>query len=95
MLNKFKTIGEVISTEPALEKVNKMIKQSEVIEKFLDIFPELAKIAEPLKVEKKVLHIKVENAAWRSELRFQSEKVVEKINNYFGDKRINYIRLIG
>lgn len=95
MLNNIKTIGEVISSEPGLEKVNKLIKQTEVIVKFFDIFPELTKVAVPEKVEKKVLHLKVENAAWRSELKFQSEKVVEKINKYFGEKRVNYIRLNG
>jgi hypothetical protein len=95
MLNNIKTIGEVISSEPGLEKVKKLIKQSEVLEKFFDIFPELNKVAEPQKIEKKILYIKVENAAWRSELKFQSEKVVEKINKYFGEQRVNYIRLNG
>jgi len=42
-----------------------------------------------------VLLLKVENPAWRNELFLQKEKLVEKINEFFGEKRINYLKLVG
>jgi len=78
-----------------LRKINAFVKDNEVIEKFYEIFPAFEKIVEPQKIEKKVLLLKVENPAWRNELFLQKEKLVEKINNFFGEKRINYLKLIG
>jgi hypothetical protein len=38
------------------------------------------------------LKLKVENPAWRSELKFRETEIVEKINNHFKETRINNIR---
>jgi hypothetical protein len=90
-----KSLYEIISGDPQFKQLNILIKESEVISKFYDIFPELSKVAVPVKVVKKSLHLKVENAAWRSELKFQEQKVIEKINNFFKDNRIKYLKLFG
>jgi len=92
---KVKSFAELLASEPGLRKINAFVKDNEVIEKFYEIFPAFEKIVEPQKIEKKVLLLKVENPAWRNELFLQKEKLVEKINNFFGEKRINYLKLIG
>ena len=92
---KVKSIAELIASEPGLRKINAFIRNNEVIEKFYEIFPAFEKIAEPQKIEKKILLLKVENPAWRNELFLQKEKLVEKINEFFGEKRVNYVKLIG
>jgi hypothetical protein len=46
-------------------------------------------------LDRKLLKLKVENPAWRSELRFKEKEIVEKINNYFHEERVKQIRFVG
>jgi len=93
--HQVKSLAELLASEPGLRKINSFIKNNEVIEKFYEIFPAFEQIVEPQKVERKILLLKVENPAWRNELFLQKEKLVEIINEFFGEKRINYLKFIG
>lgn len=93
MHNGFLSISEIISKEPGFEKLRKVIKQHDVIIRFHKIFPDLKRITVPTKIEKKVLYIKVQNAAWRSELKFNQETIIEKINTFYKEEIIKAIRL--
>jgi hypothetical protein len=42
---------------------------------------------------KKTLYIKVQNAAWRSELKFNQQTMIEKINTFYKEEIIKAIRL--
>ncbi len=95
MHSSIKSLSEIFSAEPELKKINNLIKESEVLSKFFEIFPEFQKIVEPVKVTKKTLHLKIENAAWRSEIKFQEKKLIEKINSFFNETRIKYLKLFG
>ena len=44
---------------------------------------------------RKTLFLKVENPAWRNELKFKETEIVEKINKFYNEERINQIRFIG
>jgi len=90
----FSSIGEIINSEPGFEKLRNIIKQSDVAIDFPAIFPALEKIAEPVKVEKKVLYLKVENPAWRSELKFQDTLIIKRINSYYNEERIRWVKLL-
>ena len=46
----------------------------------------------PQKVDKMFLKLKVENAVWRSELKFKEREIVDKINNFYNEKRIKGIK---
>jgi hypothetical protein len=83
MPDGFSSFEDIINNEPGLEKIRRIIKEYDVIEKFFEIFPGLKKIAVPVKTEKKVLFIKVENPAWRNELKFKEKTIIEKINTFF------------
>lgn len=37
----FKSIEDILNTEPGLEKVRRIIKQSDVVLEFYEIFPDL------------------------------------------------------
>ena len=93
MPDGFLSISEIISKEPGFEKLRKVIKQHDVIIGFHKIFPDLKKIVIPVKIERKILHIKVQNAAWRSELKFNQETMIEKINSFYKEEIIKAIRL--
>ncbi len=90
----FKSLADIINKEPEFSGLRKMIDESDVVAEFNNVFPDLEKIAKAVKVDRKTLFLKVENAAWRSELKFKEETIVNNINKYFKDNRINKIRFI-
>ena len=92
MLDKFKSIAEIFEGNPGLAAVRKTVKQSDVVIEFFKIFPEMKKVVKPVKVEKKILFISVENSILRSELKFRESLLVSKVNKYFNDERIKGIR---
>jgi hypothetical protein len=94
MPDGFKSLREVYRSEPQLRNVRRIVKSSEVVLDFYKIFPDLEKIAKPQKVDKMFLKIKVENAVWRSELKFKEQEIVKKINKYYNEERIKRIKFI-
>ena len=94
MSHKFKSIGEIFNNEPKLSKLKKILNESDVVVEFQNIFPELDKVAKAKRVEKKVLFLIVENAAWRNELQFRQKEIIDKINNHFNENRITAVRLM-
>ncbi|MBE0570567.1 MAG: DUF721 domain-containing protein [Ignavibacteriaceae bacterium] len=95
MHNSFKSLKEVFKKERSLAGVREIVEASDVIVHFYEMFPSLEKVAVPQSCEKRVLKLKVENPSWRNELKFMESEMVEKINNYFSEKRINQIRFVG
>jgi hypothetical protein len=88
------SLSEIFNTDPALARVRNIVKETDVAIEFDNIFPELEKVAEAVKVEKTVLILRVENPAWRNELKFKENLIVEKINNYFNELRINRVKFV-
>ena len=95
MHSSFKSLKEVFKKERSLSGVREIVESADVIVHFYEIFPNLEKIAIPQQCEKKSLKIKVENPSWRNELKFMETEMIEKINSFFKEKRINQIRFIG
>jgi hypothetical protein len=81
--------------ERSLANVREIVQSSDVIVHFFEIFPNLEKIAVPLSCEKKILKLKIENPAWRNELKFKESEIIENINKHFKEQRIIQIRFIG
>jgi len=92
MPDSFKSLKEVYKSEPLLNNVRRVVKSSEVILDFYKIFPDLEKVAKPQKVDKMFLKMRVENAVWRSELKFRELEIVNKINDYYSEERIKGIK---
>ena len=95
MNSGFKSLKEIFRKEKSLKSIREIVESSDVIVKFYEIFPNLEKVSTPISCEKKVLKLKVENPAWRSELRFMEAEMIEKVNKFFNEQRINQIRFIG
>lgn len=89
-----KSITDVIEKEKEFENLRVTIKNYDVVENFKYIFPELAKIAEAVKLYKKTLFLKVENSVWKSELNFQKNALIEKINKHFKEEVIKTIKFL-
>ena len=95
MPSSFKSLKEVFRRERSLAGIRQIVDASDVIVHFTEMFPNLEKVATPISCEKKILKLKVENAAWRNELKFMEAEMIDKINNFFKEQRINQIRFIG
>ena len=95
MPDRFKSIGDVFRREQSFSRLREIVKQSDVVSDFHGIFPDFKKVALPKKAEKKVLVLKVENPAWRNELKFKETEIIEKINNFYNEERITKIRFTG
>ena len=94
MHNGFVRLDEFFNREPRFSNLRNVIKAADVVEKFALIFPEFGKVVEPVKVDKKILFLKVENAAMRSELKFNEYLLAEKINNFFKEVRVKSVKFI-
>jgi hypothetical protein len=92
MPKDFKSLPEILGKEKAFENVRKAAKEYDVLEKFGEIFPDLKKVAQAVKIEKGVLFLRVENSVWRSELKFRQESLIEKINKKFNEKIVKSVR---
>jgi hypothetical protein len=92
--SSFRTLDEVLNTEKEFSNLKETIKNYDIVETFAKIFPELSAIAQAVKVDKKVLFIRVENSVWRSELNFRKTLIVEKVNRYFNEQIIKTIKFL-
>jgi len=95
MRSGFRSLKEVYQREKSLAGIRETVESAEVVVKFYEIFPSLEKVAVPEKSERKVLKLKVENPAWRNELKFMEAEMIDKINKFFNEDRIIQIRFIG
>lgn len=95
MPSGFKSIKDVFRKEKSFTVLREMVDSSEVVVKFYEIFPDLQKVVNPISCEKGILKLKVENPAWRNELKFMEAELIEKTNKFFNEKRIIKIRFVG
>lgn len=95
MGNNFKSLKDVFRKEKSLAGLREIVESTDVVVRFTEIFPNLEKVAIPQSCEKKVLKLKVENPAWRNELKFMEAELIEKTNKFFNEQRIIQIRFIG
>jgi hypothetical protein len=95
MRSGFRSLKEAYQRERSLAGIRETVESADVLVKFNEIFPNLEKVAIPEKCEKKILKLKVENPAWRNELKFMEAEMVEMINKFFNEERITQIRFIG
>ncbi len=95
MRSSFRSLKDVFYKEKSLAGIREVVESSDVVINFFEIFPNLEKVATPQTCEKRVLKLKVENPAWRNELKFMETEMIEKVNTFFKETRINQIRFIG
>lgn len=92
MSDGFYSLKDIFRIEPELQNIRKKLSEADVVVEFFNVFPEFTKVVIPVKLEKKTLFLKVENSAWRSELKFKEKSVIEKINKYFNEERVKYLK---
>lgn len=93
-MNKYKSLSEILDKEKPFEKFKTAIDGYSVVDEFHKIFPELKKVAEAKKFDASILFVRAENSVWRSELNLHKEKMISKINKFFGKNIIKNIKFI-
>ncbi len=93
-MSKIKSVGEVLGEAKEFEKIRTTVRNYSVVKDFKKIFPEFKKVVKPKKVQSKTLFLRVEDSVWRNELNINKRKIVEKINEHYGQEIINNIRFI-
>ena len=94
MPKDFVSFGDIVKDEPGLGGLRNLLKNSDVVAEFSVLFPTLNKIAEAIKADKKTLFLKVENPTWRNELKIKEKVIIERINKFFKEERIKWIKFI-
>lgn len=92
MPDGFKSIKDIFYSDPGLNKIRAIVYENDVVNDFALIFPDFVKIAQAVKAQNKTLTLKVENAAWRNELKFKEKEILDKINSFYGEERVNKIK---
>ena len=54
---------------------------------------EAAKMASPLRIARKTLYVKLNNAAFATLFQFQSAAIIDRVNAYFGYKGVERVRV--
>jgi predicted nucleic acid-binding Zn ribbon protein len=89
------SVGDVLTAFLKSAGLEKVVKAQSVLQKWKDIVGEgIAKHTEPREIKDGVLFLKVENAAWRSQLFALKDDLVRKINAFAEKKIVNKIHYL-
>ena len=88
-------IGSIIRRVLKNQGLEQGVKQGEALSAWNKIVGDIiAQHSSAVALEQEILFIRVDDSAWRNELAMMSEEIIEKINAYFGDRRVNRIHII-
>lgn len=90
----FRTISDVLFNEKEFSQIVVKAKEEEVVERFVEIFPELKNIAKAVKFSNNVLFLRVENSVWRSELNLKQTALIKKMSENIKDISIDRLKFI-
>ncbi len=89
-----KSLADIILDSADMEKIREVRIKYKVVEEFLLIFPEFADYVVPVKLNKKILSLRVENSVMRQELNLRQEALKEKINKYYNKEVVSSIKFV-
>ncbi|OGC05649.1 hypothetical protein A2V82_00140 [candidate division KSB1 bacterium RBG_16_48_16] len=89
-----KTLGQSIEYLLAELGIDRKVKACRVMQLWPQIVGEkIDQVTKPIKVQDKILFIKVQSATWKTELFFHRQEILQKIKKDVGDDIIEDIRL--
>jgi hypothetical protein len=89
-----KSLADIIMDSADMEKIREVRIKYKVVEEFLLIFPEFSDYVVPVKLNKKILSLRVENSVMRQELNLRQEALKEKINKYYNKEVVSSIKFV-
>ncbi|MGB9664922.1 MAG: DUF721 domain-containing protein [Ignavibacteria bacterium] len=95
MSANFKSLSQLLNEVVKKYDLSEIVERNELIEKFKIIVGEqIAQMIEFKSFERGVLTIEVESSAWKNEIFFLREQIVEKINKEFGRQIVKQLKIL-
>ncbi len=87
-------MADIILNGEGFEKIREISLKYKVVEEFLELFPEFKDFVEPVKLNRKILSLRVENSVMRSELNLRQDALKEKINKHYNKELVSTIKFV-
>jgi predicted nucleic acid-binding Zn ribbon protein len=92
----FVAVGDILAGVMRSMGLEKRLLERRVIENWPELAgPDIARFAKAMRVQRGILYLKVESAAWSQELLFLKPKILERVNERFGSGLVRDIRITG
>jgi predicted nucleic acid-binding Zn ribbon protein len=87
--NNMQTLGDTLKMLMQSLGIEKQVEQYKIFDVWNDVVgQQVAKVAQPERLQNGVLIVAVNNAPWRSELTFRKKEILEKIHERTSSKSI-------
>lgn len=85
MSTEYRSIQQILQSFIKNQKLSEVIERTELIEKFKEVVGEhIAQQVNIKSFEKGILILEIESAVWKNEIFLLREKIIEKLNQFFG-----------
>ncbi len=92
----FVAVGDILANVMRRMGLEKRLLERRVIEDWPTLAgPDIARFAKAMRVQRGILYLKVESAAWSQELLFLKPQIIERVNERFGSGLVSDIRITG
>jgi len=76
--------------------LDKRLRERRIVEGWAELAgPDLSRFAEALRVQRGILYLKVESAAWGQELQFLKPRILKRVDELYGSGLVSDIRITG
>jgi len=94
-ISSIKPIGKALGELVEELGIQRKLKQYEAVTQWAEIVGQhIAKEAEPQKIEKGVLLVRVRTSVWRNELNMRKQEIIGKLNRAIGEEVIKDIKFL-
>ncbi len=92
----FVPVGDVLANVMRGMGLEKRLQERRVVEGWAEMVgPDMAKFSQALRVQRGILYLKVQSAAWAQELQFLKPQILARVNERFGSGLVSDIRITG
>lgn len=91
---EIKSLADIIANAEELENIRDVRLKYKVVEDFEKIFPEFAEFIKAVKVNKKILSLRVEHSVLKQELILRQKDMIDKINKFYNKEVVNSIKFV-
>ncbi len=92
-MKKIEDIGSIIGDVIKKSNMERKLNISKIFNHWKDIVgSEIYKKSKPERIAGGILYVRVSTSIWANELSLMSDKLIEKINSFIGEKVVESIR---
>lgn len=91
---KFVQISEILDNQLLFKNIKEAQDSRNIVSDFAEVFPELKGKVVARNIINKTLTLKTFSSVWKSEMRFKTSEVIEKLNTFYSKNIIEKIKII-